>query len=188
MNWLRDLVSQLSSAFRFWVILAPWEQGLRIRGGKKAKLLLPGVRLVIPFWDRVYRQSIRRRTCSTPTQVVTTTDNKAYSSSLVIIYSVTDLQTLYDTLHYPDRVLEAEAAGLLAEYISSRPSAQISSKGLQDFISNNMDLSRYGLQCHEIRTASFAAVRTYRLITGDGDFASWGGVETERYVGQRGDY
>ena len=59
---IRELFAQLSNVLTWVVVVAPWEQALRIRWGKTATLLKGGVYLRIPFIDRIYRQSVRKRT------------------------------------------------------------------------------------------------------------------------------
>ena len=58
---IREILSIIGDLFTWIVIVAPWEQALRIRLGKRVKLCKAGCYLRIPFIDRIYRQSIRRR-------------------------------------------------------------------------------------------------------------------------------
>ena len=64
MEWLSTIVRSLWRPFQWWVVVAQWELGLRIRLGKKTKALNPGIHFRIPFLDRIYIQSARLRTIS----------------------------------------------------------------------------------------------------------------------------
>lgn len=47
---IRELFAHIAEAFKFFFVIAPWEQALRIRGGKKVDLLGAGLYFRIPFF------------------------------------------------------------------------------------------------------------------------------------------
>lgn len=182
MSWLREILTAGAKLFQWWVIVAPWEQGVRVRGGKNARLLEPGVRFRIPFWDRVYRQSLRERVVGVPPQTLTFTDGKAITMRIVVMYSIADLLQVYNTLEEVHAVVSGEAAGILSEYISGRDSTAFSVLQAETIVEDNIDLEAYGLTPGRVRVTDAALVRTYRLISGDGDNGFWGGgFNTNRY-------
>ena len=42
MNQILDLIREFFRLFQWWVIIAPWEQAVRVRAGKHLTLLQPG--------------------------------------------------------------------------------------------------------------------------------------------------
>lgn len=182
MSWFREALNAVSQTFKWWFIVAPWEQALRIRGGKHAKLMRAGVHFRIPFWDRVYRKSIRERVCGTTPLVVTSRDGRAYSLRAVVRFSIVDLEQLFNTAHAPDEVIGARVSTLLGQYIASSRSEYISPLAAQDYVNERIDLSAYGLRSTGAEIIDFAAVRTYRLITGAGSDGYWGTVNVSSHI------
>ena len=72
METFTALLKQIGQIFRWWVIVAPWEQGLRVRAGKHVLLLKPGLHVRIPYIDQVFIQSSRLRIVHLAMQTVLT--------------------------------------------------------------------------------------------------------------------
>lgn len=166
MEWLNTLIERLSDLFRWWVVIAPWERGLRIRCGKHVRAFDAGIHLRIPIIDRFYIQSVRLRTVDTQTQTVTTKDGHALTFSGVIQYGIRDLRQLYDTLHQPDDTIIDIASALASQYVSERERGDVSPARLAEYVNARVDLTAHGLVGGEFRVVDFAFVRTYRLLNG----------------------
>lgn len=61
MNELFGAIFRFFRQFQIWVVVAPWEQAVRVRLGKHLSVLNAGVHLKLPFADLVYLQSVRLR-------------------------------------------------------------------------------------------------------------------------------
>ena len=94
MESLHQLLQQIGRMFVWLVIVAPWEQAIRVRLGRRVRLLPAGAYLVIPFIDRVYRQTIRRRLSIIPPQTLTTRDGKSVTLGSAVGYSIVDLGSI----------------------------------------------------------------------------------------------
>jgi hypothetical protein len=166
MSGLRELFQQFGNLFRWWVVVAPWEQGIRVRLGKRVTLLEAGVHLRIPFVDRVFRQSTRRRFTNVPTQTVSTSDGKAVTVSGALAFRIDDLLQLYDSLHQAEDTIHSEAMSAVASVITRAPLAELTVAGIEEHVMRSLNLKRYGLGGMEYKLTDFVAVRTYRLIQG----------------------
>ena len=192
MGVLRELLNGLSQFFKWWIVIAPWEQALRVRGGKRSKLLLAGVHFRIPFWDRVYRQSVRMRAASIPAQTLSTTDGFAVEVRLCLMYQIEDMEQLYESVENPD-ALGAMAASAVADYVTTRRLEDLSVAGIEDAASAAVPLKEFGLKAEEGRFAVRVIdvvflKRTYRLITGNiAKDGYWDSLNLTRYVGQQRD-
>lgn len=167
MSAMQELFRSLGNAFRWWVVVAPWEQAVRVRMGKHVMVLEAGVYLRIPAIDRVYRQSTRRRFSTIPTQTITTLDGKAVTASGALGYSIRDVGRLYDTLHQAEDTIQTEAAALVARYVASHDLRACSPHAIETFVQENIDLGRYGLGDVEFAITDFVSVKTYRLLMGE---------------------
>ena len=183
MSALRELFNALSNSLRWWVIVAPWEQAMRVRGGKHARLLTPGVHFRVPFWDRVYVQPTRLRVLSTPAQTLATADGKILSIQLLITFRVTDLLSLYGNLHAPSETLEGFAMGAASEYVEGTHSDDVTPSSLATHVRLSVGsmVEGYGLNDLSAQLASFVYVpKAYRLITGPMESTVWGGSVSMR--------
>jgi regulator of protease activity HflC (stomatin/prohibitin superfamily) len=75
-------------------VIRPYERGLVERLGKYHATNQPGLRLIIPFIDRMVRVDMRERVVDIPPQEVITSDNVVVSVDAVVFYEATDPQRL----------------------------------------------------------------------------------------------
>lgn len=162
-----EILRQLGQVFTWFVIITPWEQAIRVRWGKSAQRLDKGVYLKIPFVDRVFKQSVRRRLSVIRPQTLTTTDGHVINCAGAVGFSVGDLVQLYDTMENPNDTIECEVAGIVARFIGSRRLIDCTSPELEAYVRENLHLEKYGLVGQEFYTTSFATAKTYRFITGE---------------------
>lgn len=175
MNEIIQLIRSFFQSFQPWITVAPWEQALRVRLGKRVKLLGAGVWLKIPFVDGVYLQSVRLRVSSFGRQTNTTSDGKTLTTSGCVGYTIVSIRDLYDTLQHPEDVINNLSAKAVSSYISGHTLQELSPNSMSANISGTLGLWKYGLGSVEIIITEFVVVRTYRLI---GDFT--GGMYGER--------
>src|SRR5688572_11097892 len=75
-------------------IIRPFERGLVERLGKYHATSEPGLRLILPFVDKMVRVDMRERVVDVPPQEVITSDNVVVSVDAVVYYEATDPQRL----------------------------------------------------------------------------------------------
>lgn len=75
-------------------IVRPYERGLVERLGKYRLTVDPGLRLVVPFIDRILKVDMREQVVDVPSQEVITADNVVVSVDAVIYYEATDPRRL----------------------------------------------------------------------------------------------
>ena len=152
-------------------MLAPWEQGLRIRLGKNVVRLQPGFNWVIPGIDRVSVQTTRLRVCTLQVQnTLSTRDKRTLVLAANVGYAIADILRLYDTLHHAEDTIKAIVAEAIAEAVRSLDSPtpeQVSSYAVQKLAR----LQDFGLADISVTLTDFAFVRVYRLIADQ----KWGG-------------
>lgn len=168
---IRELFAQLGNLFTWVVVVAPWEQALRIRGGKTSAHLMPGVYLRIPFWDRVYRQSIRRRAYTMRAMVLTTRDGKTISVNGTVLFEIGDMQRLYNSVQHPEPVIDAECSLVIAQHIVTHDYVDCDPGTLTKIVEAGVDMRRYGITNVSLFISNFLCAKTYRMVTGE--IMSW---------------
>lgn len=187
MNAVRELINALRAALTWWITVAPWEQAIRVRFGKRVMLLEAGIHLRLPLFDRIYVQSIRRRTSALATQTLTTKDGKSLTMAVALSYRVVDLLRLYNTLHHAEGTISNTVQGAVGEYVYTHTLEECQPSTLATQVIALLDLGRYGLADVEITITTFVVVKTYRFLTGEGHSWDYGGfLDTSRPLSTAG--
>lgn len=166
MTWLSQLFG-FFRAFQLWVVVAPWESGLRIRLGKTSEVLHPGPHWRIPFLDRIFVQPVRLRTISDSGQTMATKDGKVLTLAVAVSYAIGDIQQLYSTVSNPEVTLLYQVQGLIAKVVANATSTEISPGLIEQLVTERMPASAWGLRDVSLMVTSFAFVRTFRLLNYD---------------------
>lgn len=163
MDWLSQILG-LFRPLQCWIVIAPWEAGLRVRLGKHAKTLVPGFHLRIPFLDRIFVVATRLRTVHDSGQTISTLDGKTLTLGMAISYSVADIGKLFQTVTHPERTMLHLAQGHIAEFVSTNNSPQLTPAAIERHMAARMICTDWGLADVKIMIVTFAFVRTYRLL------------------------
>ena len=173
-------IKQFLQAFQVWLIVAPWEQGLRVRFGKHVKLWGPGLHWRLPFADAVYLQSVRMRIAMLERQTVSTRDGRTITLSGSIGYCITDVARLYQTLHHADSTIRSMAMVAIAEYVSTHDSAACTPVRIVEHLDTTTDYAKFGLGDIRINLTDFVVVKTYRLVGDHMPYNYDQGLNTDR--------
>lgn len=186
MNGLFDSIKQFVQAFRVWLIVAPWEQALRVRFGKQVRLWGPGLHWKLPFIDTVYVQSVRMRIVMLDRQTVSSRDGKTITLAGSIGYCIDDIGKLYQTLHQADATIRSLAMVAIAQYVSTHEFAECVPAKIVGHLDTATDYASYGLGQIRINLTDFVVVKTYRLIGDQLGYHYGRGLDTETAHGESG--
>lgn len=164
MTWVTQLFDALVKPFRWWVVVAPWERGIRVRTGKSVKQLDPGIHLRIPLLDRIYVQTVRIRMISAQGQTIATSDGLVLTLSVAIQYAICDIVRVYNSVANLEDTLLNVIEGLIAEIVATAQADALSPKVIEEQVTARMPSMNWGLSDVKCRVTSYAFVRTYRLI------------------------
>lgn len=168
MNLLTQILAALAKPLKWWVVIAPWEQGVRVRLGKTAILLLPGPHFRIPFVDRVYTQSVRLRTITETNQTASTKDGKVMVFSASIQFAVSDMLVLYNSVANLEHTLGMIAQAEAAAFVYCHPGEAIRPDALERYVNEAIvSCCKWGLTHLRYRLVGYAFMRTYRIVMND---------------------
>lgn len=164
MSFVKDIFDYIAKIFTWWIVVMPWEQGIRVTLGKKTLLLNRGIYLKVPLIHSVYVQEKRLRVINLPIQTICTKDGHALTISCSVGYSIDDILKLYQTLYQPDMTIQNIVASKVAEQISDVKLENCRPKEVENGINTALNGVDYGLKFESIRITNFAYVKTFRLI------------------------
>jgi hypothetical protein len=164
MHWLSTLFQVLGKPFQWWVVVAPWEQGLRVRLGRTSAFLAPGIHLRVPFLDRVYVQSVRLRTLIETNQTATTKDRRTVTFSLATDFCITDIRQLFEAFSSPEITIGAKALAAAAAYIAEHDREAITPAAIAQAATDHVSFANCGIGRVCSSVTAFSEGRTLRLI------------------------
>lgn len=164
MNQIQQFFEYIFNSLKFWVIVQPWQTGIRVRFGKGTKILTHGTHFRIPYFDSVYVQESRLRVKEMPMQTLTSKDIKTITLNSSFGYSISDIGQLYHTLYHPEMTLQNIAMSEVANFIWNNDLKDITPVSLEESVLKKLKAEDYGIRFEYFRITNFAVVRTYRLI------------------------
>lgn len=164
MEWAKQMFEAIQKLFVWWVIINPWELGVRSRAGRPAELLNPGCHFRIPYFDTLLVQPVRERVTNLSPQVCSTLDNEVMTVCINISYQITDIAKVYSTIHNPEGTICSIAMGEASKVISERNLKDCHQRNVEEAIEEALMTLDIGIEIKGIRIVTFAKVRTYRLI------------------------
>ena len=168
MAWLTQLLTAFSKPFKWWIVIAPWERGLRVRLGKTATTLIPGPHWRIPFLDRVYVQSIRLRTIMETNQTLSTKDGKVVTLSFAVRFIINDVAKLYQSVYNPETTMGTIVMSSVAQHVGETMACDLTALQIEQAVNANLDEVRgWGIGEVGFSVTGFAFTRTYRILNSD---------------------
>lgn len=164
MNWIKDTIQYILEFFRFWIILEPWEKGLRIRLGKNITLLEKGIHFRLPVFDSIYIQNTRVRLSKMAPQTVSTKDGSTVTLIPALEYKTTDVFKLYNNVQLPEMTVESVVKSEIAKLLNDTPIKDLSIKNIELKALESLASYDYGLEFISVRIVGYAVVQTFRLI------------------------
>ena len=117
---LGDLIAQFSDFIAsLWPlrVVRPWQQGIRVRGGKVTGRLYPGTHWFWPLWGDLHVEDTVLDVNTTEEQTVESNDGQCVTFALAIRYRIVDLALMWVSIQDHQATIAnevtASAAGLV---------------------------------------------------------------------------
>jgi len=164
MEWLKEIWNQISSLLQWWIIILPWESGLRIRLGKTVKILSSGIHFRIPYVDSCYKQTIRIHFINLAPQTLTLKSKETLTISLIIGYSISDIFKVYNSVSEIQGVISGSVMGSISDFVSQAILDECHPSDIENHAKECLQKNDWGIEIKEIKTVSYAIVKTFRFI------------------------
>lgn len=165
---LVEIVIQFAELFKFWVVMMPYEGGVKLRLGKYVKNLDPGWNWMIPFGiDQYEHEHTVPRTHSLPAQSVTLADGKQAGFEAVITYKVRDIEVALLQVENSDHAIQDSCAGQIAHTIMQCTwSELVESDDWNDRVLKACRQRgfKFGLEITNVQFSTLALMKNLRLL------------------------
>lgn len=164
MQILNNIFDYIVRLLDLWFIVNPWEQAIHIRFGKKVILREGGLYFKIPYLDKVYINTIRKRMFDLSIQTITTKDEKTVTLKCCAGYRISDMYKLYNSLYHVEITVASMIMSKISNYIRNINYKDIDINYMEENILKELNLEQYGLSDLSFNILSWSNVKTYRLI------------------------
>lgn len=146
-------------------VINEWESGVRMRGGKFNESVDAGIKLKIPFLDKIFTCYNITRTLHPHAQTLTTLDQKAIVLKSIIRYHVKDAKTFLLTMNTASDVLIDTTQGIIKETIEKMKWEELT--GVDDIITEKTKemVEKWGIEIEKVTLTDLGLIRTYRLMS-----------------------
>ena len=110
LEWLANVFS----SWKPWIVVPPWDVGVRVRLGKKAAALAPGLHFRVPLLDEVILVNTRLRVVTVPPVTVAGSPGKCRTIMATVGFYVRDPLAAMMRFDQPTVAIQARAQSELA--------------------------------------------------------------------------
>lgn len=165
---LVELLISCVDLLRFWVIIRPYESGVKLRLGKFVGVLEPGWNWMIPLGiDQYEHEHIVPRTHTLDPQSVTLADGKQVGFQAVITYKVRDIKVALLEVEDSEHAIKDACAGTIAHTVSVCTWDELVQS--EDWVDRVLSAVRkrgfkFGLEITSVQFSTLALVKTLRIL------------------------
>lgn len=159
-QWLIELLRSL----RLWVTILPWERAVRVRFGKRAEVLDPGVHFCYPYIDKIWPVNQRLRFSNFPVQSLTTKDGKILNVAGMIKFKIVDPLVAMQALMDPENSVAAICMTVVSDYILGRNLTDLDPLELEALAMSQLILHAPGFEFESVSMTDWATGRSIRLM------------------------
>lgn len=162
MNELLQALSRFFSSWKCWVVVAPWEIGVRVRLGHISKGLQPGPHFRIPLLDQITLVNTRLRISGAPSVTIAASGPAARANGKV--------RTITPAMGY--RITDPNRAMLRYSHpenaVLSMAQAEIAAGATAEAVLENLNAAfrRHGIEIEFVRYVEDVEAKAYRLLNG----------------------
>jgi regulator of protease activity HflC (stomatin/prohibitin superfamily) len=153
--------------FKFWQVVAPYEEGCQIRLGKFHRVLGSGLYFILPFGiDHCLIQCVVPTTHSLGDESITTKDDKSIGFHAVVTFQVRDIKkAMLDIEDVHHAVLDA-CSGEIGRVLRESTWAETRDPEMLDKLTTACRKRgfRFGIEVMAVQLAGISLVRSIRLM------------------------
>ena len=114
---LIDLVVTFIHDILPFKIVDQWEQGVHLRFGKYYRVVYPGLRWKIPFFDNIWLTPVITQTVHLSPQTVTSEDDRSVVLTSIVRYHIHDVQKFLLGVMHANDVLIDTTQGIIRDVV-----------------------------------------------------------------------
>lgn len=148
-------------------IVDQWEEGVHLRFGKFKKVVKPGLRGKISFFDQIITTPVITQTVNLSPQTLTTLDEKSIVLTSIVRYHIHDVEKFLLGVMHANDVLIDTTQGIIRDMVENTKWEELID--LTNIVTPevNTEVSKWGITIEQVSFPDLGQIVTYRII-GDG--------------------
>lgn len=168
--WLGKLMEWVGEFIPRRVILDPTMGGCKFVGGKKVKVMGPGVHWYWPFWTAFHTYPTARQADDLRSQTVVTTDDRTVVVGGMIVYEVSDVEKILAHTYKPQDSIRDIALTAIHDVICQMSWEELRAAQRSGILDRKLKsecyqaLKPYGVTTLKVQLTDLAPARVLRLV------------------------
>jgi regulator of protease activity HflC (stomatin/prohibitin superfamily) len=148
-------------------IVNEWEQGVHLRFGKFIRIVKPGLRGKISFFDTILTTPVITQTVNLSPQTVTSADERSVVLSSIVRYHIYDVEKFLLGVMHANDVLVDTTQGIIRDIVEDTTWSELVDLTNRVTPEVNKQVQKWGINVEMISFPDLGEITTYRII-GDG--------------------
>ena len=161
---LIDLVVTFIHDILPFKIVDQWEQGVHLRFGKYYRVVYPGLRWKIPFFDNIWLTPVITQTVHLSPQTVTSEDDRSVVLTSIVRYHIHDVQKFLLGVMHANDVLIDTTQGIIRDVVEGCKWVDL--YDLSNVVTPEVNefVEKWGITVEQVSFPDLGEITTYRVI------------------------
>lgn len=162
---LIDLLVTFINDFLPFKIVNQWERGVHLRFGKFLRVVGPGIRRKVPFFDNIITTPVITQTVNLRSQTVTSKDEKSIVLSSIVRYHINDVEKFLLGVMHANDVLVDTTQGIIRDIVENTTWDDLIDLTNTVTPSVHKQVEKWGIEIEQISFPDLGEIVTYRIIS-----------------------
>ena len=146
-------------------IVNQWEKGVHLRFGKFIRVVSPGLKWKLPFFDSILTTAVITQSVNLRSQTVTSLDEKSVVLSSIVRYYIFDVEKFLLGVMHANDVLVDTTQGVIRDIVEETTWENL--VGLTELVTPavNNQVEKWGIKVELVSFPDLGQIITYRIIS-----------------------
>lgn len=162
---LIDLIVTFINDILPFKIVDQWEEGVHLRFGKFKRVVGPGLKWKIPFFDQIITTPVITQTVNLSPQTLTTLDEKSIVLSSIVRYHIHDVEKYLLGVMHANDVLIDTTQGIIRDMVENTNWEELVDLTKIVTPEVNEQVEKWGISVQQVSFPDLGQIVTYRVMS-----------------------
>ena len=161
---LIDLIVTFINDILPWKIVDQWEKGVHLRTGKFLRVVEPGLRFKVSFFDQIITTPVITQTVNLSPQTVTSEDERSVVLTSIVRYHIHDVEKFLLGVMHANDVLVDTTQGIIRDIVEGCKWHDLYDLGSVVTPEVNEQVNKWGITVEQVSFPDLGEIKTYRVM------------------------
>lgn len=162
---LIDLIVTFINDILPFKIVDQWEKGVHLHFGKFKRVVGPGLKWKVPFFDQIITTPVITQTVNLSPQTVTTLDEKSIVLSSIVRYHIHDVEKYLLGVMHANDVLVDTTQGIIRDMVENTNWEELVDLTKIVTPEVNEQVEKWGISVQQVSFPDLGQIVTYRVMS-----------------------